>query len=260
MIESASSVKRSNASDSLLAELVADFTNRLQAGEAVDVEVFIQQHLDQADSLRRLLPPLQVLAELGRSGEAGVATPLNAQDGEPHGGQLGDFRIVCEVGRGGMGIVYEAEQVSLRRRVALKVLPFAATLDPRRLQRFRNEATAAAQLHHTNIVPVHAVGCERGVHYYAMQYIEGQTLAAVIGELRRRKKDKETRRPEDSETIKVHDTIEASRPSGGRPRFRWTRPRGNSTAKSPSSVCTRPRPWIMPTRWAWFTAISNPTT
>src|SRR5690349_11234597 len=90
---------------------------------------------------------------------------------------LGDFRIVCEIGRGGMGIVYEAEQISLGRRVALKVLPFAATLDPRQLQRFKNEAHAAAQLHHANIVPVYGLGCERGVHYYAMQYIEGQTLA-----------------------------------------------------------------------------------
>src|SRR5262249_31084755 len=79
---------------------------------------------------------------------------------------------------------YEAEQLSLRRRVALKVLPFAATLDPRQLQRFHNEAQAAACLHHTNIVPVHAVGCERGLHYYAMQFIDGRTLAEVIEGLR----------------------------------------------------------------------------
>ena len=83
-----------------------------------------------------------------------------------------------------MGVVYEAEQISLGRRVALKVLPFAAALDPRQLQRFKNEAQAAACLHHTNIVPVYGVGCERGVHYYAMQFIEGQTLAAIIEDLR----------------------------------------------------------------------------
>ena len=93
---------------------------------------------------------------------------------------LGDFRIVRELGRGGMGVVYEAEQLSLRRRVALKVLPFASTLDARQLQRFRTEATAAAHLHHPNVVQVYGVGCERGVHYYAMQYIEGRTLADVI--------------------------------------------------------------------------------
>ena len=99
-------------------------------------------------------------------------------------GVLGDFRILREIGRGGMGVVYEAEQVSLGRRVALKVLPFAAVLDPRHLQRFKNEAQAAAALEHPNIVHVYSVGCERGVHYYAMQYIEGQTLAQVIEELR----------------------------------------------------------------------------
>lgn len=99
-------------------------------------------------------------------------------------GQLGDFRLVREIGRGGMGVVYEAEQISLGRRVAIKVLPFASALDPRHLQRFRNEASAAAHLQHENIVSVHAVGCERGVHYFAMQYVEGQSLASLLTQLR----------------------------------------------------------------------------
>src|SRR5262249_53806648 len=84
----------------------------------------------------------------------------------------------------GMGIVYEAEQLALARRVALKVLPFAVGLDARQLQRFKNEAHAAANLHHQNIVPVYFVGCDRGVHYYAMQFIDGRTLADMIAELR----------------------------------------------------------------------------
>ena len=100
-------------------------------------------------------------------------------------GQLGDFHLLREVGRGGMGVVYEAEQISLQRHVALKVLPFAAAVDPRHLQRFQNEARAAASLHHPGIVAVYAVGCVRGVHYYAMQFIEGQSLAAFLDELRR---------------------------------------------------------------------------
>jgi serine/threonine protein kinase len=100
-------------------------------------------------------------------------------------GVLGDFRLSREIGRGGMGVVYEAEQVSLGRRVAVKVLPFAAGLDSRQLQRFKNEAQAAALLQHPNIVPVHAVGFEHGVHYYAMQFIEGRSLAAWIEERRR---------------------------------------------------------------------------
>lgn len=100
-------------------------------------------------------------------------------------GQLGDFHLIREVGRSGMGVVYEAEQLSLHRQVALKVLPFAATIDPRQLQRFKNEATAATHLRHENIVPIYAVGCERGVHYYAMQFVDGQSLAALIAGLRR---------------------------------------------------------------------------
>ncbi len=84
-----------------------------------------------------------------------------------------------------MGVVYEAEQVSLDRRVALKVLPMAAAMDAKQFQRFQLEAQAAACLHHTNIVPVHAVGCERGVQFYAMQFIEGRSLAQLIAELRR---------------------------------------------------------------------------
>src|SRR4029079_8491441 len=95
-----------------------------------------------------------------------------------------DFQILSEIGRGGMGVVYEAIQLSLGRRIALKVLPFAASLDTKQLQRFKNEAHAAAQLHHTNIVPVYAVGCERGVHFYAMQLINGRALSAMIQELR----------------------------------------------------------------------------
>ncbi|MDG2224528.1 MAG: protein kinase [Rubripirellula sp.] len=102
---------------------------------------------------------------------------------------IGDFRILRQLGRGGMGVVYEAEQLSLDRHVALKVLPFAAVLDDRQLVRFKTEAQAAARLHHPNIVPVHSVGCERGVHFYAMQYINGQSLAAAMQSLRDQAKD-----------------------------------------------------------------------
>jgi serine/threonine protein kinase len=174
----------SGGPSSELAELIDGLAARLQAGEVVDIEAAAREHPSHAEELRKLLPALGALDELSRSGNTGVsdsATP----DAELPSGVLGDFRIVREVGRGGMGVVYEAEQISLGRRVALKVLPFAATMDSRQLHRFKNEAHAAAQLHHTNIVPVYAVGCERGVHFYAMQYIEGQSLADVITELRR---------------------------------------------------------------------------
>ena len=168
-------------SDQALGVLVEELTAKLQAGKR-SIWKPISTSTQYAEQLRQLLPALQMLADLGHSaaqarGEFAVRGPSDEIVGT-----LGDFRIVREIGRGGMGVVYEAEQISLGRRVALKVLPFAAALDPKQLQRFKNEAQAAAHLHHTNIVPVYAVGCERGVHYYAMQFIEGQTLAAVIAD------------------------------------------------------------------------------
>jgi len=93
---------------------------------------------------------------------------------------IGDYRLVREIGRGGMGIVYEARQVSLGRRVALKVLPFASLLNPTQLARFENEARAAAGLHHEHIVPVYGIGCDRGTHFYAMQFVDGLDLSRII--------------------------------------------------------------------------------
>lgn len=93
---------------------------------------------------------------------------------------LDDYEIIREIGRGGMGIVYEAQQLSLARTVALKVLPFGLFHNPNALQRFQLEAKSAARLHHSNIVPIYDVGCDREQCYYAMQYIEGQTLANVL--------------------------------------------------------------------------------
>jgi serine/threonine protein kinase/Tfp pilus assembly protein PilF len=98
--------------------------------------------------------------------------------------RLGDFEIVREIGRGGMGVVYEARQVSLNRKVALKVLSGGLGLTPKAVQRFRREAEAAAKLHHTNIVPVYATGEQDGTHFYAMELIEGPSLDHVIRQMR----------------------------------------------------------------------------
>ena len=100
------------------------------------------------------------------------------------GTHLGEFDVVRELGRGGMGIVYEAVQTSLGRRVALKVLASGLGLTPRAVDRFRREAAAAARLHHTNIVPVYSTGEEGGVHFYAMELIDGPSLHAVIRQMR----------------------------------------------------------------------------
>ncbi len=170
--------------DPALAALVDELTDRLQAGETVDLEAFIGRHPEYSDPLRQLLPALEMIGELKRSAARDAASSgPSGRDPRLGEGILGDFRIVREIGRGGMGVVYEAQQLSLDRRVALKVLPMAAALDNKQLQRFQLEAHAAACLHHTNIVPVHAVGCERGVPFYAMQFIEGRSLAQLIAEL-----------------------------------------------------------------------------
>jgi WD40 repeat protein/serine/threonine protein kinase len=171
-----SQLKLQSSLDAAAALLVEELIDKLQAGEA-DVEAFLAAHPEHTETLQRLLPALRVLADLSNSQEEECRS--GASDLAPLG-ELGDFHLIREVGRGGMGVVYEAEQISLHRRVALKMLPLAAALETRQLQRFRNEAVAAASLHHEHIIPVHAVGCERGIHFYVMQFVEGCTLAELI--------------------------------------------------------------------------------
>src|SRR5262245_29983026 len=169
-----------------LNEVLLAYLEARQAGQVSDRSQLLAAHPDiQAelkdffacnDEVERLAAVLQSPVEREVQGKIADNPP-------PDIGQLGDFRLLREIGRGGRGVVYEAEQLSLRRRVALTVLPFAAALDPGQWQRFKNEALAAAHLRHENLVPVHAVGEDRGVHFYAMQFVEGQSLAALIGEL-----------------------------------------------------------------------------
>jgi serine/threonine protein kinase len=190
------------SADPRFADLIEELTEKLQSGQPVDFEACLREHPEYADQIRQLLPALRMLADVSRSGgPTGILT--NADD--PTSGVLGDFRLIREVGRGGMGVVYEAEQISLKRRVALKVLPFAATMDPRQLVRFQNEARAAASLEHPHIVPVYAVGCERGVHNYAMKFIEGQTVAALIAQQRTDTKPAPATPPADT-TPRAQDT------------------------------------------------------
>ncbi|HEX4591427.1 MAG TPA: serine/threonine-protein kinase, partial [Gemmataceae bacterium] len=166
--------------DSAFGRLVEELTARLQAGEAVDWPAVARDHPDHAAELDAIRPALEMLGCLSRAGDAAVTGVAAEVTDEEVSGVLGDFRLIREVGRGGMGVVYDAEQLSLGRRVALKVLPYAGALDAKQLQRFKNEAKAAASLRHEHIVQVHAIGCERGVHFYAMEFIEGQTLADII--------------------------------------------------------------------------------
>ncbi|MHC5543233.1 serine/threonine-protein kinase, partial [Singulisphaera rosea] len=153
-----------------LSELVAKIAERLQQGESIHPE----EYGSHAKAIRALLPTIQLMAEL-----PGGAATLPGKIG-----LLGDFQLLREVSRGGMGIVYEAVQISLRRHVALKVLPNASAVDPRLLQRFQVEAQAAAGLNHPHIVPVFAMGTADGVPYYAMKFIDGRDLARVIRQSR----------------------------------------------------------------------------
>lgn len=133
--------------------------------------------------------------------EAEGGTPVGADPDATPSWVLGDYRIIREIGRGGMGVVYEARQISLNRSVALKVLPSVSLLSPTQLARFENEARAAASLHHDHIVPIYGVGSESGMRFFAMQYVDGSDVGAIIRESRRL-----------SDRMPNHDTVLAARP------------------------------------------------
>ncbi len=133
-----------------------------------------------------------MMEDLGES-SGGTTGSLAADNGAALGirlERLGDYRILREIGRGGMGVVYEAEQESLGRRVALKVLSASSLLDPKQVRQFEREAKAAARLHHTNIVPVFGVGRQDGHRYFVMQFIAGLGLDVVLDDLRRLRRAK----------------------------------------------------------------------
>jgi serine/threonine protein kinase/WD40 repeat protein len=173
--------------DALLERLAEEFVERHRRGERPALSEYADRHPDLAAEIRDLFPALVQIEHL--KPVAGDLTGDFIRESGPADGHapehLGDYRILREVGHGGMGVVYEAEQESLGRHVALKVLPRQALLKATYLERFRREAKAAARLHHTNIVPVFGVGEADGVHYYAMQFIRGEALDRVLDDLRR---------------------------------------------------------------------------
>jgi serine/threonine protein kinase len=163
-------------------QVVNQICDAIQDGQPVDIESLAVAYPGIAAQLRSLYPTLLAIATLEPSAcsPAGNINEADHRDNE----KLGDFHIVRQIGRGGMGVVYEARQLSIHRAVALKILPLASLVDGRALQRFKNEVAAIATLEHPNIVSVYAIGEERGIHYYAMQLVRGQSLAAVIRALR----------------------------------------------------------------------------
>jgi serine/threonine protein kinase/WD40 repeat protein len=173
---------RASARYELLDRLADEFALQLRRGERPSLKEYMDRYPDLAADIAELLPTLVEIAQADQARNEAAAPP-----GTPTPRQIGDYRLVREIGRGGMGIVYEAEQISLGRRVALKILPLGALKSGKALERFKREARSAAQLHHTNIVPVFEVGQEGDVCFYAMQFIQGQGLDQVVEELRRRR-------------------------------------------------------------------------
>ncbi|MFL5242673.1 MAG: protein kinase domain-containing protein [Gemmataceae bacterium] len=167
----------------LIDRLADEFAARLRRGERPSLQEYVDRYPNLGDEIRELLPAMvqleQAQEEFGDQAEA-TATAVKQQPLR----QLGDFHILREIGHGGMGAVYEAEQVSLGRRVALKVVTQKTLNDPKQKRRFEREAKAAAKLHHTNIVPVFGFGEHEGTPYYVMQFIQGTGLDEVINEVR----------------------------------------------------------------------------
>jgi serine/threonine protein kinase len=184
-------------------ELVSQISADLESGKKVDWDQLKTRYPQYAQDLIEIRPAMDALrnlklAQTETSRSEPMATIANQI--------LGDFQIHREIGRGGMGVVYEAHQISIPRRVALKILPLAELIDDKALLRFKNEVAAIATLEHPHIVSVYSIGEERGVHYFAMQLVHGQSLAAVIRELRDRTRTHDSVTGEDIDSL-ISDRI-----------------------------------------------------
>jgi WD40 repeat protein len=191
-------VSDEDAQTKIVLELAEEFLDRYRKGERPPLREYTQRHPELAAEIRDVFPAMAMMENIAVAGESSSADN-QARRGASRSAmpwqQLGDYRIIREIGHGGMGVVYEAEQVSLGRHVALKVLPHTALADPKTKKRFEREAKAAAKLHHTNIVPVFAVGEYEGLPYYAMQFIQGMGLDKVIVELARLQRPRRKNEP-----------------------------------------------------------------
>jgi WD40 repeat protein/serine/threonine protein kinase len=165
--------------------LADEYLRRHRQGEQPSLAEYLERYPELAEQIRAVFPALIAVEQLKPQATDPNAAAAATLDPLEHRERIGDYRLLRVIGRGGMGVVYEAEQESLGRRVALKVLPVHAAQDAKLRLRFQRESRAAAHLHHSNIVPVFEVGQEGDLCFYAMQYIQGQPLDAVIHDLRR---------------------------------------------------------------------------
>jgi tetratricopeptide (TPR) repeat protein/tRNA A-37 threonylcarbamoyl transferase component Bud32 len=148
------------------ADLFTHYIDRLGAGERIDKEEIRRDHPDLADEILRALETFH--------GLGARPDPIRALK------HLGDYEILRQAGRGGMGIVYEAWDTAMDRHVAVKVLPAEFLSDSKAVARFVKEAKIAGRLRHSSIVPVHAMGIDKGVPYFAMEFVEGRTLRQIL--------------------------------------------------------------------------------
>ena len=222
-------------------ELLADeFASRCRRGESPSVSEYAAKYPHYAQQIEELFPAVAMMEQFRTAERAKrEATLRQAQFAVPPE-RIGDFDIISEIGRGGMGIVYEAEQRSLGRRVALKVLPKHLLLLDRHLRRFQREAQTTAALHHTNIVPVFGFGEHDGLHYYVMPLVRGVGLDEIIARLR-----EEARTLEQDPRLVLRRSIgrvtgyaTKARPAARRARRRSDRRRGGPTPTSLRAVRT----------------------
>ena len=166
----------------LIADLGDEFIRRRDAGEEPAIHEYTSRYPELADEIRDFFDALNIVKALGPD-QIAVGGTAQATESHTEFPTISDYQIVREIARGGMGIVYEARQISLQRQVALKILPHHLEGQSTAVERFQREARSAAALHHTNIVPVFDIGNQDHCHYYAMQLICGTPLDKVVREI-----------------------------------------------------------------------------
>ncbi len=182
--------------EQMLDEIVTAYLKAVEAGQNPDPAEWLARHPDLADELNdffaaqrsidRAAAPLRELAPpAANAAEAPTLAPSQAPADAGLGTvrYFGDYELLEEIARGGMGVVYKARQVTLNRVVALKMILAGAFASPLDVQRFRTEAEAAGNLDHPNIVPIYEVGEHEGQHYYSMKFIEGSSLSQEMNGL-----------------------------------------------------------------------------
>lgn len=207
--------------ETILENLVEQFTQELRTGKIPSIVGYQKQYPHLAEELHELLSSVAMIEQL--KSQTPASNSLNRRlDETLNLQQLGDYRLIREIGRGGMGIVFEAMHQSLGRRVAIKILPNRTSDDQKQVDRFRREAQAAANLHHTNIVGVFGVGFDQGYHYYVMEYVDGSSLkqsiralqARQLGELASESPDDPTKDNHHSKTLDQHGREQSSDQAG----------------------------------------------